>query len=114
MSADTMLQALLGSKHKVTMDLRSNLKQVKKETKEEVGLKTLHTLNIHPTPATGLDVTHVFSVLCSLQKPWETGVRTLRIRPTGRRCSSPPKCIAAVCFSLYMNSMCLTRVGRGR
>jgi len=35
MSADTMLQALLGSKHKVTMDLRSNLKQVKKETKEE-------------------------------------------------------------------------------
>ena len=36
MSADTMLQALLGSKHKVTMDLRSNLKQVKKEVKEEV------------------------------------------------------------------------------
>ncbi|XP_063053407.1 troponin I, fast skeletal muscle-like [Engraulis encrasicolus] len=38
MSADQMLQALLGSKHKVTMDLRSNLKQVKKETKvEEAG-----------------------------------------------------------------------------
>ncbi|XP_031421287.1 troponin I, fast skeletal muscle-like [Clupea harengus] len=35
MSADQMLQALLGSKHKVTMDLRSNLKQVKKEVKEE-------------------------------------------------------------------------------
>ncbi|XP_061077502.1 troponin I, fast skeletal muscle-like [Conger conger] len=35
MSADAMLQALLGSKHKVTMDLRSNLKQVKKEVKEE-------------------------------------------------------------------------------
>ncbi|XP_005748809.1 troponin I, fast skeletal muscle-like [Pundamilia nyererei] len=35
MSADTMLQALLGSKHKVTMDLRANLKQVKKEVKEE-------------------------------------------------------------------------------
>uniref|UniRef100_UPI003AB0D028 troponin I, fast skeletal muscle-like n=1 Tax=Centroberyx gerrardi TaxID=166262 RepID=UPI003AB0D028 len=35
MSADTMLQALLGGKHKVTMDLRSNLKQVKKEVKEE-------------------------------------------------------------------------------
>ncbi|XP_041965143.1 troponin I, fast skeletal muscle-like isoform X2 [Alosa sapidissima] len=30
-----MLQALLGSKHKVTMDLRSNLKQVKKEVKQE-------------------------------------------------------------------------------
>jgi len=35
MSADQMLQALLGSKHKVTMDLRSNLKQVKKEVKAE-------------------------------------------------------------------------------
>ena len=38
MSADSMLQALLGSKHKVTMDLRSNLKQVKKEVKEEVSV----------------------------------------------------------------------------
>ncbi|XP_029133390.1 troponin I, fast skeletal muscle [Labrus bergylta] len=36
MSADAMLQALLGGKHKVTMDLRANLKQVKKEVKEEV------------------------------------------------------------------------------
>ncbi|XP_023697798.1 troponin I, fast skeletal muscle-like [Paramormyrops kingsleyae] len=35
MSADAMLQALLGSKHKVTLDLRSNLKQVKKEAKED-------------------------------------------------------------------------------
>ncbi|XP_068595751.1 troponin I, fast skeletal muscle-like [Brachionichthys hirsutus] len=35
MSADAMLQALLGSKHKVTMDLRANLKQVRKEVKEE-------------------------------------------------------------------------------
>jgi len=35
MSADAMLQALLGGKHKVTMDLRSNLKTVKKEKKEE-------------------------------------------------------------------------------
>nr|7KAA_A Chain A, Troponin C, skeletal muscle,Troponin I, fast skeletal muscle chimera [Homo sapiens] len=31
MSADAMLKALLGSKHKVCMDLRANLKQVKKE-----------------------------------------------------------------------------------
>ncbi|XP_076861753.1 troponin I, fast skeletal muscle-like [Brachyhypopomus gauderio] len=35
LSADQMLQALLGSKHKVSLDLRANLKQVKKETKEE-------------------------------------------------------------------------------
>ncbi|KAL2093719.1 hypothetical protein ACEWY4_011031 [Coilia grayii] len=38
LSADQMLQALLGSKHKVTMDLRSNLKQVKKEVKEEAAV----------------------------------------------------------------------------
>ncbi|MED6265068.1 hypothetical protein ILYODFUR_016861 [Ilyodon furcidens] len=35
MSADAMLKALLGSKHTVNMDLRANLKQVKKESKEE-------------------------------------------------------------------------------
>ncbi|XP_068168476.1 troponin I, fast skeletal muscle-like [Antennarius striatus] len=35
MSADAMLKALLGSKHTVNLDLRANLKQVKKETKEE-------------------------------------------------------------------------------
>uniref|UniRef100_A0A8C6S836 Troponin I n=1 Tax=Neogobius melanostomus TaxID=47308 RepID=A0A8C6S836_9GOBI len=35
MSADAMLKALLGSKHTVNMDLRANLKQVKKEKKEE-------------------------------------------------------------------------------
>ncbi|KAL7402046.1 hypothetical protein ABVT39_008650 [Epinephelus coioides] len=35
MSADSMLKALLGSKHTVNMDLRANLKQVKKESKEE-------------------------------------------------------------------------------
>ncbi|XP_045562145.1 troponin I, fast skeletal muscle-like [Salmo salar] len=38
MSADAMLQALLGSKHKVSMDFRANLKEVKKEVKEEVGI----------------------------------------------------------------------------
>ncbi|XP_032834036.1 troponin I, slow skeletal muscle-like [Petromyzon marinus] len=35
MSADAMLRALLGSKHKVSMDLRANLKSVKKEEKEK-------------------------------------------------------------------------------
>uniref|UniRef100_A0A669BRS2 Troponin I, fast skeletal muscle n=1 Tax=Oreochromis niloticus TaxID=8128 RepID=A0A669BRS2_ORENI len=34
MSADAMLKALLGSKHTVNLDLRANLKQVKKEDKE--------------------------------------------------------------------------------
>lgn len=36
MSADAMLKALLGSKHTVNLDLRANLKQVKKEVKDEV------------------------------------------------------------------------------
>ncbi|KAF2985849.1 hypothetical protein EK904_006553 [Melospiza melodia maxima] len=36
-SADAMLRALLGSKHKVSMDLRANLKSVKKEDTEKVG-----------------------------------------------------------------------------
>lgn len=35
-SADAMLRALLGSKHKVSMDLRANLKSVKKEDTEKV------------------------------------------------------------------------------
>ena len=47
MSADSMLAALLGSKHKVTMDLRSNLKQVKKEVKEEVRNHLFHLLSRH-------------------------------------------------------------------
>ncbi|KAF6073745.1 troponin I1, slow skeletal type [Phyllostomus discolor] len=34
-SADAMLRALLGSKHKVSMDLRANLKSVKKEDSEK-------------------------------------------------------------------------------
>ncbi|XP_012674152.1 troponin I, skeletal, slow c isoform X1 [Clupea harengus] len=34
-SADEMMRALLGSKHKGTMDLRSNLKSVKKEERKE-------------------------------------------------------------------------------
>ncbi|XP_059927617.1 troponin I, fast skeletal muscle-like isoform X2 [Gadus macrocephalus] len=35
MSAEAMVAALLGSKHKVSMDLRGNLQQVKREVKEE-------------------------------------------------------------------------------
>ncbi|KAF7238887.1 Troponin I, cardiac muscle [Varanus komodoensis] len=37
LSADAMMQALLGSKHKVSMDLRANLKQVKKDDTEKMG-----------------------------------------------------------------------------
>lgn len=36
-SADAILRSLLGSKHKVSMDLRANLKSVKKDDTEKVG-----------------------------------------------------------------------------
>ena len=48
MSADAMLKALLGSKHTVNMDLRSNLKQVKKEVKEEVRNNLFYLLSRLP------------------------------------------------------------------
>lgn len=54
-SADAMLRALLGSKHKVSMDLRANLKSVKKEDTEKVrvlahqpSLVTLQTASSGP------------------------------------------------------------------
>lgn len=47
-SADAMLRALLGSKHKVSMDLRANLKSVKKEDTEKV--RTLLLRTFHPLP----------------------------------------------------------------
>lgn len=50
MSADAMLQALLGGKHKVTMDLRANLKQVKKEVKDEVRCSNMSASDVDTTP----------------------------------------------------------------
>lgn len=38
-SADAILRSLLGSKHKVSMDLRANLKSVKKEDTEKVCIR---------------------------------------------------------------------------
>merc|ERR1712136_233793 len=49
MSADQMLKALLGSKHKVSMDLRSNLKSVKKEAPRKSRPRTgERTLKLKP------------------------------------------------------------------
>uniref|UniRef100_A0A8C7IPQ8 Troponin I type 2a (skeletal, fast), tandem duplicate 1 n=1 Tax=Oncorhynchus kisutch TaxID=8019 RepID=A0A8C7IPQ8_ONCKI len=42
MSADAMLAALLGTKHKASMDFRANLKEVKKEVKEEEEVSDWH------------------------------------------------------------------------
>lgn len=50
-SADAMLRALLGSKHKVSMDLRANLKSVKKEDTEKVRAPLLRPA-YWPLPAT--------------------------------------------------------------
>lgn len=45
-SADAILRSLLGSKHKVSMDLRANLKSVKKEDTEKVCVSLIHTQQI--------------------------------------------------------------------
>lgn len=50
MSADAILRSLLGSKHKVSMDLRANLKSVKKEDTEKVGLERKHSTNHQNNP----------------------------------------------------------------
>lgn len=47
-SADAILRSLLGSKHKVSMDLRANLKSVKKEDTEKVCVSLTH-INTHTT-----------------------------------------------------------------
>lgn len=61
MSADAMLKALLGSKHTVNMDLRANLKQVKKEVKEEVSWYSPSKKCLLLV----LDFVHVFSLSCT-------------------------------------------------
>ncbi|XP_010588507.2 troponin I, slow skeletal muscle isoform X1 [Loxodonta africana] len=50
-SADAMLRALLGSKHKVSMDLRANLKSVKKEDTEKVRVALLRASHPLTPPA---------------------------------------------------------------
>uniref|UniRef100_A0A3B3SHZ4 Troponin I type 1a (skeletal, slow) n=1 Tax=Paramormyrops kingsleyae TaxID=1676925 RepID=A0A3B3SHZ4_9TELE len=45
-SADAILRSLLGSKHKVSMDLRANLKSVRKEDSEKVGRLQRRTFQV--------------------------------------------------------------------
>nr|XP_029541801.1 troponin I, fast skeletal muscle-like [Oncorhynchus nerka] len=75
MSADAMLAALLGTKHKASMDFRANLKEVKKEVKEEVGIcgenyeaenhSTLGVGNLFPTCIQGFDerINYIYFIL---------------------------------------------------
>ncbi|XP_034033214.1 troponin I, fast skeletal muscle-like [Thalassophryne amazonica] len=55
MSADAMLKALLGSKHTVNLDLRANLKQVKKEVKEEDNLRDVGDWRKNIEDKSGMD-----------------------------------------------------------
>lgn len=96
MSADAMLAALLGSKHKVSMDLRANLKQVKKELKEEVGALFYQTTWSQTSNRLKKIKTFVFDCMiydCAFcffrRSKQETGGRTLKTRlawTAGRRC----------------------------
>lgn len=93
MSADAMLAALLGSKHKVSMDLRANLKQVKKELKEEVGALFYQT-TWSQTSNRLKKIDFCFwlyeCAFCFFRRSkQETGGRTLKTRlawTAGRRC----------------------------
>lgn len=52
-SADEMMRALLGSKHKGSMDLRANLKSVKKEdVKQDKVLRCWSSSWVHSQPFT--------------------------------------------------------------
>lgn len=61
-SADAILRSLLGSKHKVSMDLRANLKSVKKDDTEKVCLeeKKKDTQKHTEYNQTGLSVMRAF------------------------------------------------------
>lgn len=74
-SADAMLRALLGSKHKVSMDLRANLKSVKKEDTEKVSPRPHST---RPRPA--------------LRPPHEPRQLAARSRTPGRPGEASPPC----------------------
>lgn len=100
MSADAMLKALLGSKHKVCMDLRANLKQVKKEDTEKVGRPRWRGPQPRGPPAGARrravgrrrrpePCPTCRSATCAM---WATGGRTLRRSQAwraARRCSRP-------------------------
>lgn len=76
-SADAMLRALLGSKHKVSMDLRANLKSVKKEDTEKVSPARTNAAG-PAAPGGAPPAGRTF------QNPWETG--------DGRGAGGSPPC----------------------
>ena len=77
-SADAMLRALLGSKHKVSMDLRANLKSVKKEDTEKVRPTRTNAPGGAPPPGR------------TFQNPWETGDGGSPPCSGGRRAGAAP------------------------
>lgn len=75
-SADAMLRALLGSKHKVSMDLRANLKSVKKEDTEKVRAPLLRAFHLGPTLLHLSPPTHSLTQPHNLLLEASPGVRT--------------------------------------
>lgn len=73
-SADAMLRALLGSKHKVSMDLRANLKSVKKEDTEKVSRPrpSPSPARVSPGPSEG---SNPLGGLAGVSLFWEEGHR---------------------------------------
>lgn len=88
-SADEMMRALLGSKHKGSMDLRANLKSVKKEDVKQDKVRSRRSPSAAPLevpPVTLLTFLLRFSPL-----RWATGGRTWRPCQAwrgARRCST--------------------------
>lgn len=86
-SADEMMRALLGSKHKGSMDLRANLKSVKKEdVKQDKVLSRQNPSWVQSSPL----VTQIVFFLRFSPLRWATGGRTWRpcqAWRAARRCS---------------------------
>lgn len=97
-SADAMLRALLGSKHKVSMDLRANLKSVKKEDTEKVRTFLPRTCPISLSPPSHrsrpvqellLEATGLLECSRTL---WETRDEVLFCFGGKKTCSLPSGC----------------------
>lgn len=76
-SADEMMRALLGSKHKGSMDLRANLKSVKKEdVKQDKVRRRLSSSWVHSRPFTDA-VALLPQVLTSEVGDWRKNVEAM-------------------------------------
>lgn len=94
-SADAILRSLLGSKHKVSMDLRANLKSVKKEDTEKVHEKWIKE--------------KMQSCICTqntMKPAWAMSVPSLEHRYAFRYCKIQTWCQRLRCHGTPGNSVC--------